>query len=93
MPATLLSIVIMQVGVLWACISLPGLQRTRCICPEVACSDSIPMAQVLKAVMDRLMDLEDKVRSSAVACICDAAVKNLQVGRANSVPGPSLSAT
>ena len=31
--------------------------------------------------MDRLMDLEDKVRSSAVACICDAAVKNLQVGR------------
>ena len=39
------------------------------------------MAQVLKAVMDRLMDLEDKVRSSAVACICDAAVKNLQVGQ------------
>ena len=37
------------------------------------------MAQVLKAVMDRLMDLEDRVRSSAVACICDAAVKNLQV--------------
>ena len=34
---------------------------------------------MLKAVMDRLMDLEDKVRSSAVACICDAAVKNLQV--------------
>ena len=41
------------------------------------------MAQVLKAVMDRLMDLEDKVRSSAVACICDAAVKNLQVGQSD----------
>ena len=34
--------------------------------------------------MDRLMDLEDKVRSSAVASICDAAVKNLQVGQVES---------
>ena len=41
--------------------------------------------------MDRLMDLEDKVRSSAVACICDAAVKNLQVGELIAVPGPSMS--
>ena len=42
--------------------------------------------------MDRLMDLEDKVRSSAVACICDAAAKNLQVDQALAAHKPSLCA-
>ena len=35
--------------------------------------------QVLTAVTERLMDVDEKVRSSAIAAICDAAVKNLQV--------------
>jgi len=35
--------------------------------------------QMLNAVVERLMDFDEKVRSSAIAAICDAAVKNLQV--------------
>ena len=35
--------------------------------------------QVLTAITERLMDVDEKVRSSAIAAICDAAVKNLQV--------------
>ncbi len=35
--------------------------------------------QVLTAVTERLMDVDEKVRSSAIAAICDAAVKTLQV--------------
>ena len=34
---------------------------------------------MLTAVTERLMDVDEKVRSSAIAAICDAAVKNLQV--------------
>jgi len=37
------------------------------------------LMQVLNAVVERLMDFDEKVRSSAIAAICDAAVKNLQV--------------
>ena len=35
--------------------------------------------QVLEAVVERLMDFEEKVRSSAVAALCEAATKSLQV--------------
>ena len=35
--------------------------------------------QVLNAVTERLMDFDEKVRSAAIAAICDAAVRNLQV--------------
>jgi hypothetical protein len=36
-------------------------------------------AQLLKAVAERLLDYEDKVRSAAIAAICDAAAKDIQV--------------
>ncbi len=35
--------------------------------------------QVLEAVVERLMDFEEKVRSRAVAALCEAATKDLQV--------------
>ena len=37
------------------------------------------MRQVLKAVMERLLDPDDKVRSAAVAVICEVAAKDLRV--------------
>ena len=37
------------------------------------------MQQVLKAAMERLLDYDDKVRSAAVALICEVAVQDLRV--------------
>lgn len=34
---------------------------------------------MLEAVVERLMDFEEKVRSSAVAALCETATKSLQV--------------
>ena len=42
-------------------------------------NDATFCMQVLNAVTERLMDFDEKVRSGAIAAICDAAVKNLQV--------------
>ncbi|BDA45205.1 Sister chromatid cohesion protein PDS5 homolog A [Coccomyxa sp. Obi] len=42
------------------------------------CASSAAKEQVLEAVVERLMDFEEKVRSSAVAALCEAATKNLQ---------------
>ena len=43
------------------------------------CIASITIMQVLTAITERLMDVDEKVRSGAIAAICDTAVKNLQV--------------
>lgn len=37
------------------------------------------LLQVLEAMVERLMDFEEKVRSSAMAALCEAATKDLQV--------------
>lgn len=34
---------------------------------------------MLTAVTERLMDVDERVRSSAISAICDAAVRDLQV--------------
>ncbi|KAK9811630.1 hypothetical protein WJX72_007291 [[Myrmecia] bisecta] len=44
-----------------------------------SCSSGTSRSEVLSAVVDRLMDFDDKVRSAAVAAICEAACHDLRL--------------